>query len=181
MQFTEGEIYQGGISITGGEGTDRRWIVVAPFGKRHLQSIDAPTEIHYRPLHAAERGLREGRLERIGFEPQHPVLLLQRMKEEHQISDTHLGLRGENLEKMLHLLHSAAHVGESWAPFVAGEILSLRNEISIPSRWDWHDAPGRDEEIAERVTGLLEVWRMKRQEPGVEFAAEPAGELRHEA
>ena len=160
MQFREGEIYEGGISITGGEGPNRRWIVVAPFGKHYMQSVDAPGDIRCRPLHAAERGLSEGRLVLVGFEPEHPVLLLQRLKEHHQINDTHLGLRGENLRKMLRLLDSAAQVGESYAPYIAGEILSLRNEIPSISRWEWRDGPGRDEAIAERVTGLLEAWTL---------------------
>lgn len=177
MRFREGEIYEGGISITGGEGPRRRWIVVAPFGKHYLQSVDTPGDIRCRPLHAATRGLAEGRLALVGFEPEHPVLLLQRLKEHHQINDTHLGLRGENLRKMLHLLDRAAHVGEAYAPFIAGEILSLHNEIPNPSRWEWRVGPDSDKAIAERVTGLMEVWTLNHGEAAHGFTTSETAEL----
>ena len=182
MEFREGEIFDGGLSITGGEGARRRWIVVAPFGKCHLQSIDVPSDIRHRPLHAAERGLHEGHLHWIGYDPEHPVLLLQRLKEERQISDTHLGLRGENLRKMLRLLDAAARSGDPCTPFVAGEILCLHNEIRLPSRWEWRDGPGSREAVAERVTGLLEMWVMNRApHETARPTAEKMGETRLDA
>lgn len=125
MELQEGQVFEGAISISGGVGPLRRWIVVAPSGKTHIHSIDNPVELHCWPLHAALTGLENGNLKRIGYEPDHPVLRLQRAKEALGITDAHMGLNQASLDKMIDLLERAAMVGETYTPYAAGEIIAL--------------------------------------------------------
>ncbi len=151
MELEEGEIYEGAISLSGGEGPPHRWIVVAPFGKKHIHSIDDPAELHCWPLSVAQRGLEEGRLRYVGQEPGHPVLHLQRLKEAADIPDVHLGLHGEAVEKMLSLLEQAAEQGETHAPYAAAEIKAFIVRSSFPDQ--------EMERLRERVDQLLSLWR----------------------
>ena len=46
MEFSEGQIYTGNISMSGGNhGPTRSWIVVSPFNKTHIHSIDEPLSL----------------------------------------------------------------------------------------------------------------------------------------
>jgi len=125
MELKEGQIYEGHVSLSGAEGPMRRWIVVAPFNKTHIHSIDNPIELHCWPTSVIHQGIRTGRLKLLDTDPGHPVVRLQRAKEAFGIKDTHLGLRGESLNKMLGLLGVAVAMGEDYAPYIAGEILAL--------------------------------------------------------
>jgi len=120
----EGQIYEGTISISGGNDIQRKWIVVSPFGKTHIHSIDNPLELHCWPAPLIEEGLKKGLLSLVGEDPTHPMVRLQRDKEAMQIHDTHLGLDGERVNRMLDLLQSATESGGETAPYVAGEILA---------------------------------------------------------
>lgn len=77
------------------------------------------------PLAIAEQATTEGRLTLIETDDNHPVIRLQRRKEALGIQDAHLGLRGDNLERMLVLLQQAVSAGEDYAPYAAGEVTSL--------------------------------------------------------
>jgi hypothetical protein len=120
----EGQIYEGSISISGDQDISRTWIVVSPFGKTHIHSIDDPLELHCWPAPLIEEGLKKGLLTLIGEEPRHPMVKLQREKEAMQIRDTHLGLNNDTVNRMLDLLQTAAEQDADTAPYVAGEILS---------------------------------------------------------
>lgn len=125
MKLVEGQIYEGPVSAFGGDGPLQRWMVVAPFGKMHCHSISDPLDLHCMPLAIAKEVTAEGRLTLTGTTTEHPVLRLQRRKESLGIQDAHLGLRGRNLERMLELLERAVADGDDYAPFAAGEVLSL--------------------------------------------------------
>jgi hypothetical protein len=126
MNFIEGQIYRGNITMSGGnDGPTRSWIVVSPFDKTHIHSIDDPLELHCWPLFSAQKGIEGGCLELIETDPDHPVMQLQREKEKLDINDVHLGLHGESLDKMFQLLEQAAAKGLSYAPYAAGEILAF--------------------------------------------------------
>lgn len=120
----EGQIYEGSISISGDQDISRTWIVVSPFGKTHIHSIDDPLDLHCWPAPLIEEGLRKGLISLVGEEPEHPMVRLQREKETLQIQDTHLGLDDERVNRMLDLLQNATERGADTAPYVAGEILS---------------------------------------------------------
>lgn len=120
----EGQIYEGSISISGSNGIQRKWIVVAPFGKTHIHSIDDPLDLHCWPAVLIEEGLKNGLIEFVGEEPQHPMVALQRDKEALNIQDSHLGLNNNNVNLMLDMLQSATEFGKPTAPYVAGEILA---------------------------------------------------------
>ena len=124
MTIKEGQIYEGTISISGGGDVPRRWIVVSPFGKTHIHSIDNPLELHCWPAPLIEEGLKKGLVSLVGEEPEHPMVELQRDKEALAIHDTHLGLDNNSANRMLDLLQTAAENGKETAPYVAGEILS---------------------------------------------------------
>lgn len=126
MHFKEGQIYNGNITISGGDhGPVMNWIIVSPFNKSHIQSIDDPLDIHCWPLDAARKGVEGDFLKLVDTNFQHPVVHLQRDKEKLGICDIHLGLHGEHLNKMLNLLTSAVREDKPYAPFVAGEILAF--------------------------------------------------------
>ena len=126
MKFTEGQIFKGNISLSGGDdGPTRSWIVVSPFNKTHIHSIDDPLDLHCWPLFSAEKGIEGGYLKLIKTDIEHPVMQLQRDKEKFDISDVHMGLHGESLKKMFQLLERAVANGLSYAPYAAGEILAF--------------------------------------------------------
>jgi hypothetical protein len=150
MNIEEGQIYEGTISLTGSEGRQRRWIVVAPFGKTQIHSIDDPTDLRCWPVALIEEGLRNGRLKLVGKDPNHPILQLQRDKEAHNIRDPHLGLRGERMEKMFSLLQEAAESDKSYTPYVAGEILEFMNRTALRS--------DRYSELEADVCHILTAW-----------------------
>jgi len=134
MKLEEGQIYEGDVSLSGELGPHRVWIVVAPFGRTHLHSIDDPLDLHCLTLDAAHRSVANGTLQLIDTNPEHPVLALQREKERRGIQDTHLGLSGKSLHTMSQLLHDAVEAGESYAPYAAGEILAQVNpELCDPT------------------------------------------------
>jgi hypothetical protein len=126
MKFREGQIFKGNITLSGGNnGPTRTWIVVSPFNKTHIHSIDDPLDLHCWPLFSAQKGIEGGYLELIETNINHPVMQLQRDKEKFDINDVHMGLHGESLNKMFQLLERAVTKGLSYAPYAAGEILAF--------------------------------------------------------
>ncbi|MCG6938720.1 MAG: hypothetical protein LJE83_11210 [Gammaproteobacteria bacterium] len=126
MEFKEGQIYKGNITISGGDhGPARNWIISPPFNKTRLMSIDDPLDLHCWPIDAARKGIQGDYLKLVYTDIDHPAVHLQRYKEKLGISDIHLGLYGEHLNKMTELLRLAAGEGRPYAPFVAGEILAF--------------------------------------------------------
>lgn len=126
MEFSEGQIYKGNITISGGNnGPTKSWIVISPFNKTHIHSIDDPLDLHCWPLNAARKGLEGGYLELIKTDTQHPILHLQRAKEEQNINDIHMGLHGKHLDQMVDLLDHAVTTQKPYALYVAGEILAF--------------------------------------------------------
>jgi len=126
MEFKEGQVYKGNITISGGgHGPTRNWIIISPFNKSHLMSIDDPLDLHCRPIDAAIKGIAGEYLKLVYTDIHHPVVRLQRDKEKPGISDIHLGLYGECLKKMMELLRLAVGEGKPYAPFVAGDILAF--------------------------------------------------------
>ena len=130
MELGEGQIYQGKVALSGADGPMRRWIVVAPFGKIHAHSIDNPINLHCLPASVIQLGCRQGRLQLVGYEPDHPILRLQRAKESLDIRDSHLGLHSESMDKMLALLEAAVTADEDYALYAAGEILALLKNVA---------------------------------------------------
>jgi hypothetical protein len=126
MKFREGQIFKGNITLSGGnDGPTRKWIVVSPFNKTHIHSIDDPLDLHCWPLFSAQKGIEGGYLKLIETVIDHPVMQLQREKENLDINDVHMGLQGESLNKMFQLLEHAVTNGLSYAPYAAGEILAF--------------------------------------------------------
>lgn len=126
MKFSEGQIFEGSISLSGENiGPTRRWIVISPFNKIYLCSIDEPLELHYLPIYAAEKGVERGYIELAETDIDHPLIRLQRDKEMCELRDIHLGLHGESLNKMFRLLEHAVKYNVSYAPYTAGEILTF--------------------------------------------------------
>jgi hypothetical protein len=125
VQILEGQIFEGTVSALGMEGPPMRWIVVSPHGKTHAHSLTDPLELHCMPLGIMQQAIAQGRLELVDVAPDHPVLRLQRVKEQRGIVDTHLGLRAESLQQMLELLDEAVTQGADYRRYLAGEILGL--------------------------------------------------------
>ena len=125
MDLRPGDIYQGAITAFGHPGPLTHWIVVDPFGRTHLHSFDDPYHLHCMPLTIARQAMKDGTLQWLMYDPEHPVIELQRAKERMDIPDAHLGLRGPFLTRMLTLLENAVANGAPYAPYAAGEILSL--------------------------------------------------------
>lgn len=155
-RMREGEVYEGHVSISGGEGPQRRWLVVAPGGKAHIHSIDNPADLHCWPLHVVRQGLADGRMAYVDFQPHHPVLQLQRAKEARGLRDCHLGLRGAAVESMVVILEEAVAGGLPYAPYAAGEILALLDR----SRY----SPSEVGRLVARVEELLARCRPDRPE-----------------
>lgn len=125
MKLEEAQILAGEVASFGGPGPMQRWIIVAPFGKAYALSIDDPSEPHIMPLCVARDALVEGRLKIVGRDEHHPALRLQRAKEQMNVRDTHMGLYGDNLAKMLQLLRDALASGKDYAAYAAGEIQAM--------------------------------------------------------
>lgn len=152
MNISEGQIYEGTVTIAGTpDDTLRRWIVVAPFGKTHIHSLGNPDGLHCWPISVIIGGLQQGTVKLVGEEPHHPILQLQRAKEAHDIVDTHLGLHGERLTKMLTLLRHAVDQNVPYAPQAAAEITALLDRTA-------HNAE-QVAEIEQEVAALLKHWR----------------------
>lgn len=135
MQFEEGQIYEGGISISGGDGPFRRWLVVAPFGKTHIHCIDDPLELRCWPLALVTWGIESGRLRYVGYNADHPALEVQRVKERLEVHDAHLSLSEKSLQRLIDALEDALEQGEEYALYLAGEILaSASHSALLPSR-----------------------------------------------
>lgn len=147
MLLEEGQIYEGGISLSGDDGPFRRWLVVAPFGKTHIHSIDDPLDLHCWPVTLVEWGVESGRLSYVDKQPDHSALEVQRIKERLGIRDVHLSISEHSLERLLDALCDAVEAGADYAPYLAGEILSaaLRSALMV----------GHSEQIVARVHSLL--------------------------
>lgn len=124
MELEEGQIYEGSLSISGGDGPFRRWLVVAPFGKMHIHCIDDPLDLHCWPASLVPPALAAGRLRYIGCDTDHPGVRAQRLKEALGVRDVHLSINGRQLERLLDALRTAVADGEELATYLAGEILS---------------------------------------------------------
>lgn len=133
MDLQEGQVYEGSVSLMGEEGPLRHWLVIAPFGRLHIHSIDDPLELHCWPAATLELGLAGGRVRQVDSQPDHPVIRLQRLKEEMEIRDSDLGLSNENLHRMLQLLHRLFDEHSELAPYAAGEVFALMRRSPIPS------------------------------------------------
>lgn len=147
MQLEEGQIYEGDISLSGSEGPHRRWIVISPFGRTHIHSLDDPLHLHCWPLSALVDGLKAGRVKLVDTAPEHPLIQLQRRKEAAGLADVHLGLKGTAMERMFELLETAVTEDAPYVQHAAGEIIafaarSLYSEAEL-------------ETIQVRVEGLL--------------------------
>ncbi len=125
QEILEGQIFEGPVSALGGEGPQMRWIVVSPHGRAHAHCLSDPLDLHCMPLGIMRQAIAEGRLSLVETRLDHPVLRLQRAKEELGLEDTHMGLHGHLLRQMLKLLETAAAQGADYAPYLAGEILAL--------------------------------------------------------
>ncbi len=125
MAYTEGQIYEGIASLSGGTDRFHRWIVVAPFGKTHIHSIDDPADLHCWPIAVLHTGLKTGTIRLVGEEPDHPMVQLQRAKEQFGVADSHLGLHGARLERMFELLRLAVANRAEYRHWAAGEIRAL--------------------------------------------------------
>ena len=147
MELREGQVYEGMVSVSGEAGPLHRWIIVSPHGRTHAHSIDIPGELHCLSVATVLNSIENGRLKLVDYDPHHPVLELQRAKEAAGIRDAHLGLHGQSMEKMLGLLEEAVHEHLPYAPFAAGEILSLVNDAFYT-----HD---EIEALTARVTALV--------------------------
>lgn len=133
MDLEEGQIYQGSVSLMGEEGPLRHWLVIAPFGKLHIHSIDDPLELHCWPAATLEMGMASERVRLVGKDTDHPVIRLQRLKEKMEIRDSDLGLSNENLHRMLQLLRQLFEEHSELAPYAAGEVFALMRRSPIPS------------------------------------------------
>ena len=124
MELEEGQIYEGNLSISGGDGPFRRWLVVSPFGKTHIHCIDDPLDLHCWPASLVSPALADGRLRYVGSDPDHPGIQVQRLKEALGIRDAHLSIDERQLERLLDALRTTVSDNAALAPYLAGEILS---------------------------------------------------------
>lgn len=148
MELEEGQIYEGALSISGGDGPFRRWLVVSPFGKTHIHCIDNPLDLHCWPASLVEPGIESGRLRYVGKDPEHPGIRVQRLKEALGVRDVHLSINDRQLDRLLDALRSAVAAEADYAPYLAGEILSAvaRSALLLD----------RQEAIAASVHDILE-------------------------
>lgn len=124
MELEEGQIYEGNLSISGGDGPFRRWLVVSPFGKTHIHCIDDPLDLHCWPASLVPPAVADGRLRYVGSEPDHPGVRVQRLKEALGVRDAHLSIDGRQLEQLLDALRTTVSDTAALAPYLAGEILA---------------------------------------------------------
>lgn len=146
----EGQIYEGEISISGSIGPMRHWIVVAPFGKLRIHSIDNPIELHSWPLSLIHQHDAEGWLKLVRTDSNHPVVRLQRVKEVMGIADSHLGLSDESLKKMLTIIKQGALYGEDYIPYAVGEVLAFM-ELDGHSSASYHP-------VRQQLEKYMEQW-----------------------
>lgn len=132
MDLEEGQIYEGRVSLMGEEGPLRHWLVIAPFGKLHIHSVDDPLELHCWPAATLQLGDAAQRVRLVDKDTDHPVIRLQRRKEAMEIRDSDLGLSNDNLHKMLRLLHQLFDERSELAPYAAGEVFALMRRSPIP-------------------------------------------------
>lgn len=151
MHLDEGQLYEGTISISGGDGPFRRWIVVSPFGKTHIHSVDEPLEMRCWPAALVESGIESGRLRYVGMEPDHPAVRVQRIKERLDVRDAHLSVSKHCLDRLVGALRDAVEEGSELAPYIAGEILSAAAHSAL--------VVGQREDIAELVYASLGISR----------------------
>lgn len=163
MQLEEGQLYEGTISISGGDGPFRRWIVVSPFGKTHIHSIDEPLEMRCWPVALVERGVGSGRLRYVGMEPDHPAIRVQRIKEKIGVRDAHLSLSKHSFDRLVDALRDAVENDEAVAPYLAGEIFCSAAHSAL--------AASHREEIVERVHDLLGIGYDGGLEPGLSLGS----------
>ena len=140
MRVSEGQIYEGALTALGAEGPNMRWLVISPQGKIHAHSLGDPLQLHCMPIGILEQCLAQGTLSYVETQLDHPIIRLQRAKQEFGISDAHLGLHGKQLQKMLQLLEYSVENAFDYVPHLAGEILSLvvRESISGDELRDLH-------------------------------------------
>ncbi|MBU1190083.1 MAG: hypothetical protein KKA36_00770 [Gammaproteobacteria bacterium] len=131
MQLEEGQVYEGGISISGDDGPFRRWLVVSPFGKTHIHCVDDPLDLHCWPVKLIEWGVESGRLSYIGKIPEHPAIQVQRVKEQLGVRDTHLSIPLLCIERLVEALRAAVDSGEDYAVYLAGEIISSASHSAL--------------------------------------------------
>lgn len=148
MELEEGQIYEGTLSISGGDGPFRRWLVVSPFGKTHIHCIDDPLDLHCWPASLVEPGIESGRLRYVGKDPEHPGIRVQRLKEALGVRDVHLSINDRQLDRLLGALRSAVAAEADYAPYLAGEILSAVARSALLLE--------RQEAIAASVHDILE-------------------------
>lgn len=148
MELEEGQIYEGTLSISGGDGPFRRWLVVSPFGKTHIHCIDDPLDLHCWPAGLVEPAIESGRLRYVGKAPEHPGVRVQRIKEALGVRDVHLSINEHQLDRLLAALRRAVVNEADSAPFLAGEILSAAARSAL--------LLDRHELIAATVHGILE-------------------------
>ncbi|MBI5042190.1 MAG: hypothetical protein HZB57_13595 [Gammaproteobacteria bacterium] len=131
MQLEEGQVYEGGISLSGGDGPFRRWLVVSPFGKTHIHCVDDPLALHCWPATLVQSGIESGRLRYVDKRPDHPAIQVQRLKEKLGVHDAHLSISEQTLERLLDALRTAVNAGEAYASYLAGEILSAVSHSAL--------------------------------------------------
>lgn len=166
MHFEEGQLYEGAISISGGDGPFRRWIVVSPFGKTHIHSIDEPLEMRCWPAALVESGIESGRLRYAGTDPEHPAVRVQRIKEKLGVRDAHLSLSKSCLDRLIEALRDVAADGSELAPYLAGEILSAAAHSALPG--------GQREEIRALVRAIVDGDTRIGARAAPAFSSEPA-------
>jgi len=132
MRISEGQIFEGAVTALGAEGPNMRWLVISPQGKIHAHSLGDPLDLHCMPIGILEQSLAQGKLSYVETHIDHPIIRLQRAKQEFGITDTHLGLHGKRLQKMLQLLEYSVENNFDYVPHLAGEILSLVARESLP-------------------------------------------------
>lgn len=148
MELEEGQIYEGTLSISGGDGPFRRWLVVSPFGKTHIHSVDDPLDLHCWPASLVEPGIESGRLSYVGREPDHPAIRVQRLKERLGVRDVHLSIDERQLHRLLDALRAAVADEADYAAYLAGEILSALARSAL--------LLDRQDGIADTVYSILE-------------------------
>lgn len=131
MQLEEGQVYEGGISISGDDGPFRRWLVVSPFGKTHIHCVDDPLDLHCWPVKLIEWGVESGRLSYVGKLSEHPAIQVQRVKEKLGVQDTHLSIPLSCIKLLIEALRAAVDSGEDYAVYLAGEIISSASHSAL--------------------------------------------------
>lgn len=125
MSLIEGQIYEGEVGSFGHEAPLQLWIVVSSFGKLGLHSISDPLDHHFMALTTAQAAIDNGMLAYRETDGSHPAIALQRAKETRNIRDTHMSVCVSGLNKMMALLKEAVVEHPEYAPYLAGEILSM--------------------------------------------------------